>query len=116
MILIDGITEADRRARVREYANITTASYSDAELDRKILNADDMIQIRLQTTTPSRHMITLSNMQTAINILSGLGSSNYDSQIQNLKDTIKEMIESVNNMSPEQNAPTVMTTSGIKGE
>jgi len=110
MILITGITEDDRRERIKALANIPK-SYTDAKLDKIIDNADDIAQVRMQTEIPSRTLIVVSNLICAKLIRQGLPDS--ADEVRSLEDQIMKIIESHNDKAPEQNAGTVLVTSGI---
>ena len=111
MLLITGITEADRRERVRELANITVKSYTDNKLDKKILNADEIVQSLYQGADTTRNVITVSNLYAARLILTGIAQDGkYDAQITALKEMAEKIIEADNDIAPEQTRATMMTS------
>lgn len=115
MILIDGITEADRRASIRELADVSDQIYTDDRLDRKIAEADAMAQTRLQSTEPTRNMVTVSNLITAKLISIGIGNEENNARITEINQTTEKIIESENNKAPEQDEPIVSFSGGHDG-
>ena len=113
MLLITGITAQDRRDSVRELADVSTKSYDDTSLDRKIENADAIAQALLQQTTPDNNMLSISNIQSAILIRIGIGGTENEGAVQELRETSKRIIQSINAQAPEQGAEYTGITSSI---
>ena len=95
MLVMDGITAADRRTAVMQHADITLKAYNDDsdKLDAKILNGDDLAKTWLQTETASRTLITLSNILTAWLIASGIGGTENNERNRQLKDMAMKIVE-----------------------
>ena len=62
-------------------------------------------------------MITLSNMHAAMLILTGINSGGkYTGSLENLMKLTEKILQADNDLVDGQQSPTVMTTSGIRGE
>ena len=103
MILIDGITIQVRRDAIRQLADISDKSYSDTQLDAKILNGDDLAQTWLQEDTASRTLITLSNIITAKLIRMGIGGTENTEAVRQLNDMAAKIVTTYNEKGDSQN-------------
>ena len=113
MLLITGITAQDRRDSVRELADISTKSYNDSQLDRKIENADEIAKTLLQRSTADADLINVSNIQTALLIKAGIADSENNESVRELRETSKRLVQSANGSAPEQTAEYTGSTNGI---
>ena len=115
MLLIDEITAPLRRTAIRQHARISTTGLSDAALDAKILNGDDLAKTWLQTETPSRTLITLSNLLTAWLICNGIGGADNAEKTRQIKDMAMKIVEIENQKGPAQNQTRLSLSSGKSG-
>ena len=79
----DAITADNRRARIRELADITSVTINDGTLDERIEYWDEVaktyFQLQGQTPDPAadyfRNLITVANLLTSVSIRQSLGGT-----------------------------------------
>ena len=117
MIIGAGVTEAIRRETVRQLANMSTNLYNDTRLDEKILNADAIATIMWPGNivptddTYLRVFMTVSNIEAAIQILSGIDGDMERQMVRDYRTRCKDIMMAVTDRAPEQNAEVVRSES-----
>ena len=116
MIVTDTITEEDRRDTIRELSDVTSKSYDDTKLDRKIKIGDTEAQAWLQTTEASDIVVIVSNYVTARNIRLGIGDTDNQNAARDLMSQAKDLVKAHNDKADVQNDPYIVYSQGINSE
>ena len=126
MVIISSeqITEDQRRANIRELANISPLKFSDDELDLKIENWDAVTKSYFNVEgqeltgveTFFRNFITVSNLLTSIAILNGIGGSDNLARLKEQTALYRSIINAQNQKEPEQSTNKIIQTFGINNK
>ena len=121
MIIGAGITEVMRRDNTRQLANISINSYNDAKLDQKINMVDGLVRVMWpgnEVPTDDKYLhafIMVSNMETAIQILSGITGDMERRMVRDYRERCKDIMMAVTDQNSEQQKPVVGKTAGLSG-
>lgn len=121
MITSSTIPEEDRRTAVRELSHISSASYADAALDRKIEDWDDtaLAYFGAQGVTLTgdelyfKSLIKVANLLTAIAILAAIGTIESIATAKEYATLYRSIVKAQHKREPEQNAYHLEVTRGI---
>ena len=118
--IVDGhITAEERRKTIREMANITINAYPDIELDRRIIIADQAARMcyagnTIPTDTDDKIMyIHISNLETAIAILTGIGKTSSLEMVKIYMDEKKQAMKGISDRDTNANTRVIKSTRGI---
>ena len=120
MITSTTITQAKRRAAVRELSKTSTASYADADIDDKIDRWDDVARsyfgaqdVALDGTEKYfTNLVTGANMLAAAAILVGIGSRETLDQGREYRTMFKDLVKAQHGHVPEQHEYNFVKTAG----
>lgn len=121
IITSDAITADNRRARIRELADITSVTIDDGTLDARIEHWDEVAitQFQLQGQTPDtsaayfRNLITVANLLTSVSIRQSLGGQDNMLVAKDQTELWKSIVLAQNLRGEEQGTDTILKTTGV---
>lgn len=101
IITTSDITLENRRKTLREMAHISVQSFPDTDLDRRITQADQIIRVKWpgnkipDDDNNKSVFITLSNIEAAIRILTGLAKPTFLEMARQYTEQSKTILENI---------------------
>ena len=118
------ITEEIRRTNVRELAGISTATFTDDQLDAKIENADEVAKTYLSVQEKTldgtedyfRNLVTIANLICSVFIRQGIAGQENAAIAKEQIAMYESIVAAQNQRKPEQGQLHATRTSGINSK